>query len=74
MRDGKEPAGLKPAFVVTSPALAEVVRDVNKYSNNVMAQQLFLTLALRQNGAVVLGALAAKKSEGAAEQVAEPVA
>jgi D-alanyl-D-alanine carboxypeptidase/D-alanyl-D-alanine-endopeptidase (penicillin-binding protein 4) len=31
---------------VTSPTLAEVVRDINKYSNNVMAQQLFLTLSL----------------------------
>ena len=41
----KVPAGLKPAFVSTSPALAEVVRDVNKYSNNVMAQHVFLTLA-----------------------------
>ncbi|OYD47834.1 D-alanyl-D-alanine carboxypeptidase/D-alanyl-D-alanine-endopeptidase [Acidovorax kalamii] len=50
VRDGKVPAGLKPAFVVTSPALAEVVRDVNKYSNNVMAQQVFLTLALQKNG------------------------
>ena len=48
VREGKVPAGLKPAFVSTSPALAEVVRDVNKYSNNVMAQQLFLTLALRE--------------------------
>lgn len=46
VREGKVPAGLKPAFVATSPALAEVVRDVNKYSNNVMAQQVFLTLAL----------------------------
>ena len=27
-----------------SPPLAEVVRDVNKFSNNVMARQLFLTL------------------------------
>ena len=27
-----------------SPALSEVVRDINKYSNNVMARQLFLTL------------------------------
>jgi D-alanyl-D-alanine carboxypeptidase/D-alanyl-D-alanine-endopeptidase (penicillin-binding protein 4) len=36
--------------VATSPALAEVVRDVNKYSNNVMAQQVFLTLALQKNG------------------------
>ena len=50
VRDGKVPPGLKPAFVVTSPALSEVVRDVNKYSNNVMAQQVFLTLALQKNG------------------------
>lgn len=50
VRDGKAPAGLKPAFVATSPALAEVVRDVNKYSNNVMAQQVFLTLALGNKG------------------------
>lgn len=27
-----------------SPALAELVRDINKYSNNVMARQLFLQL------------------------------
>ncbi|PIF92297.1 D-alanyl-D-alanine carboxypeptidase/D-alanyl-D-alanine-endopeptidase (penicillin-binding protein 4) [Acidovorax sp. 62] len=51
VRDGKVPAGLKPAFVSTSPALAEVVRDVNKYSNNVMAQHVFLALA-RQKGGV----------------------
>ncbi|CAN7608166.1 D-alanyl-D-alanine carboxypeptidase/D-alanyl-D-alanine-endopeptidase [Acidovorax sp. LjRoot129] len=50
VRDGKVPPGLKPAFVATSPALAEVVRDVNKYSNNVMAQHVFLTLALQKNG------------------------
>lgn len=28
-----------------SPSLAEVVRDINKYSNNVMARQLLLSLA-----------------------------
>ena len=50
VRDGKVPAGLKPVFVVTSPALSEVVRDINKYSNNVMAQQVFLTMALQKNG------------------------
>ena len=50
VREGKVPQGLKPAFVVTSPALAEVVRDVNKFSNNVMAQQVFLTLSLHKNG------------------------
>lgn len=50
VRDGKAPAGLKPAFEWTSPPLVEVVRDVNKFSNNVMAQQLFLTLSLAQRG------------------------
>jgi serine-type D-Ala-D-Ala carboxypeptidase/endopeptidase (penicillin-binding protein 4) len=34
----------KPAFEVTSAPLSEVIRDINKYSNNVMAQQVFLTL------------------------------
>ena len=37
---------LQPAFELISPPLAEVIRDINKYSNNVMAQQLFLTLSL----------------------------
>ncbi|HSV51217.1 MAG TPA: D-alanyl-D-alanine carboxypeptidase, partial [Burkholderiaceae bacterium] len=46
VREGKVPAGLKPAFEVASPPLAELVRDINKYSNNVMAQQVFLTLSL----------------------------
>lgn len=50
VRDGTAPAGLKPAFEFTSPPLAEVVRDINKYSNNVMAQQVFLTLSLQQRG------------------------
>ncbi|MDB5860003.1 MAG: penicillin-binding protein 4 precursor (D-alanyl-D-alanine carboxypeptidase)-like protein [Ramlibacter sp.] len=50
VRDGRVPAGLKPAFEWSSPPLAEVIRDINKYSNNVMAQQLFLTLSLRERG------------------------
>jgi D-alanyl-D-alanine carboxypeptidase/D-alanyl-D-alanine-endopeptidase (penicillin-binding protein 4) len=49
VRDGRAPAGLKSAFEVTSPSLTETIRDINKYSNNVMAQQLFLTLSLNQN-------------------------
>jgi serine-type D-Ala-D-Ala carboxypeptidase/endopeptidase (penicillin-binding protein 4) len=48
VRDGQVPAGIVPAFELQSPPLAEIVRDINKYSNNVMAQQLFLTLALVQ--------------------------
>ena len=30
-----------------SPDLAEIIRDINKYSNNTMAQQLFLSLGAR---------------------------
>ncbi len=44
VREGTTPIGLKPMFSVESAQLAEIVRDINKYSNNVMAQQLFLTL------------------------------
>lgn len=50
VREGRMPAGLAASFELQSPALSEVIRDVNKYSNNVMAQQLFLTLSLQQKG------------------------
>ena len=43
VRDGTAPKR-KPSFVMASPSLGEVIRDINKFSNNVMAQQLFLTL------------------------------
>lgn len=46
VRDGKVPADLQAVFEVASPPLAEVIRDINKYSNNVMAQQVFLTMGL----------------------------
>ena len=44
-RAGTAPANASPVAVLQSPPLYEVVRDVNKFSNNVMARQLFLTLA-----------------------------
>lgn len=47
VRMGPVPAAVaaaKPAFSVSSAPLAEVIRDINKYSNNVMAQQVYLTL------------------------------
>ena len=50
VRDGVAPVAVAPSFALASPSLAEVIRDINKYSNNVMAQQLFLTLALTQRG------------------------
>ena len=45
VRAGPAPATV-PSFEFVSPPLADVVRDINKYSNNVMARQLFLTLDL----------------------------
>lgn len=49
VREGVAPA-TPPTFEQASPTLAEVIRDINKYSNNVMAQQVFLTLGLTQRG------------------------
>lgn len=50
VREGQVPAGMMPTFAFASPPLAEVIRTINKYSNNVMAQQLFLTWSLQQKG------------------------
>ena len=48
VREGTVPVGLKPLLFHESPTLAEVVRDINKFSNNVMAEQVFLTLGAQQ--------------------------
>ncbi len=44
LREGVLPAQARLMARGESPALAEVVRDINKFSNNVMARQLYLTL------------------------------
>jgi serine-type D-Ala-D-Ala carboxypeptidase/endopeptidase (penicillin-binding protein 4) len=45
VREGPWPPGQPVWSTWTSPPLHEVVRDINKFSNNVMARQLFLSLA-----------------------------
>ncbi len=45
VRAGETPAGARLLFAHESPPLAEIVRDVNKWSNNVTARQIFLSLA-----------------------------
>ena len=50
VRDGFVPANLQAVLALESPTLSEVIRDINKFSNNVMAQQLFLTLSLQARG------------------------
>jgi D-alanyl-D-alanine carboxypeptidase/D-alanyl-D-alanine-endopeptidase (penicillin-binding protein 4) len=44
-RDGSVPVEARLLYTHESPSLAEIVRDINKYSNNVMARQLFLTIS-----------------------------
>lgn len=43
--EGKPPRRAEPFAVMESTPLYDIVRDVNKLSNNVMARQIFLTLA-----------------------------
>ncbi|MGH8800790.1 MAG: D-alanyl-D-alanine carboxypeptidase/D-alanyl-D-alanine endopeptidase, partial [Casimicrobiaceae bacterium] len=45
VREGRAPAAAAPFATLMSPPLYDIVVDINKYSNNVMAQQVFLTLA-----------------------------
>ena len=67
VREGRLPTTLaKPAFEVSSAPLPEVIRDINKYSNNVMAQQVFLTLSL-QTKAAGASVATARNTGGAGE-------
>lgn len=59
VREGVAPADASPLFEFVSPPLAAVVRDINKFSNNVMAQQLFLSLGLNVAPAPARAAVAA---------------
>jgi D-alanyl-D-alanine carboxypeptidase/D-alanyl-D-alanine-endopeptidase (penicillin-binding protein 4) len=51
VREGETPLTAQLVYTHDSPPLAEVVRDINKFSNNVMARQLYLTLAAEMGGA-----------------------
>ncbi|HSV17662.1 MAG TPA: D-alanyl-D-alanine carboxypeptidase/D-alanyl-D-alanine-endopeptidase [Casimicrobiaceae bacterium] len=46
LAERRAPPAAAPLAVLESPPLYDIVRDVNKFSNNVMARQIFLTLAL----------------------------
>ena len=48
-RDAELPAAAKLFSTWESPPLSELIRDVNKFSINVMARQIFLTLGARRN-------------------------
>lgn len=50
LRQGQVPPGKTPLVTFQSVPLAEVIRSVNKFSNNVMTRQLFLTLGAEKFG------------------------
>jgi len=50
-RDGAVSPGARLLYSQDSEPLGEIVRDINKFSNNVMARQLYLTIAAELGGA-----------------------
>ncbi len=48
VRDGRTPEGARLLLEAPSLPLGMLIADVNKFSNNVMAQQMFLTLGLQR--------------------------
>ncbi|CAI8956618.1 MULTISPECIES: D-alanyl-D-alanine carboxypeptidase/D-alanyl-D-alanine-endopeptidase [unclassified Pseudomonas] len=61
-RQGAVPKDAKVLARAFSPDLAEIIRDINKYSNNTMAQQLFLSLGAKfRTGADSDDAMAAQR-------------
>ena len=59
VKEERVPRGAAPFATLESPPLYDIVRDVNKLSNNVMAQQIFLTLATTRHPPPATPALAA---------------
>ncbi len=62
VREGAVSPDARLIAVQESPPLASLVRDINKYSNNVMTQQLFLTMGAAggEPGNATRGALAVR--------------
>ncbi len=48
-REGPTPSSAHLVGTHRSPVLSDVVRDINKFSNNVMARNLFLTIGAVQS-------------------------
>lgn len=51
VRNGLTPPSAELLFAQPSPALGELVRDINKFSNNTMARSLYLSLGAEAQGA-----------------------
>ena len=74
LREGVASPAARLIYVHESEPLADAVRDINKFSNNVMARQLFLTLAAERAGPPARAEEAARviKEWVAAKKIAAP--
>ena len=74
VREGSVPPGARLLHTLDSPPLAEIVRDTNKFSNNIMARHLFLTLGAESTGAPAntQKSVAAIRTWLAAKKIAAP--
>ena len=52
VKQGITPPDLIAYSTHQSPPLSEIIRDINKYSNNIMARQLFLTLGANNHASI----------------------
>ena len=79
LRQGEVPPTARKLAQIDSPPLADVVRMINKHSNNVMARQMLLTVAAEKkgapgsarNGAIAVGEWLAEKGLDFPELVIE---
>lgn len=73
-RDGPVPPGARLLHTLESAPLAEIVRGTNKFSNNIMARHLYLTLGAEHAGppAGTQKAFAAVRAWLAAKKIAAP--
>lgn len=60
VRSGISPAQTELILIDSSPALAEVVREMNKWSSNVIARQLLASIGRREPGALDMVAAGAR--------------
>ncbi len=78
VREGAVPAAARLVAVQESAPLSSLIRDINKFSNNVMTQQLFLTMGAAggspgnpQRGAAAVRGLLAARGIDAPELILE---
>ncbi|MFL9963908.1 D-alanyl-D-alanine carboxypeptidase/D-alanyl-D-alanine-endopeptidase [Paraburkholderia sediminicola] len=62
-REGAVPAGAKLVATHQGPVLSDIVRDINKFSNNTMARNLFLTIGATEERPPATAAKSARAIE-----------